>query len=102
MSIMRLWHGEVPKEKGDTYEQFLLDRAVPDYSATPGLKKIYFQRRNEAEVTHFLVITIWDCLDSIKLFAGESPNISKYYPEDDDFLINKEKHVRMYNIFYEQ
>ncbi len=102
MSIMRLWHGEVPKDKGDEYEQFLLDRAVPDYSSIPGLKKLYFQRRNEDLVTHFLLVTIWDCLDSIKKFAGESPDISKYYPEDDDFLINKEKHVKMYNIFFEQ
>lgn len=102
MSIMRLWHGEVPREKGDYYEQFMLDRAVPDYSSIPGLEKLYFQRRNEDVVAHFLLVTIWDSLDSIKKFAGENPDIAKYYPEDEDFLINKEKHVRMYEVFYQQ
>ncbi|WP_456451198.1 antibiotic biosynthesis monooxygenase [Palaeococcus sp. (in: euryarchaeotes)] len=69
MAIMRLWHGRVPIEKADEYERFLIERAVPDYSSVDGLLKLYFTRKDENKVAHFLLITIWDSMESIKKFA---------------------------------
>ncbi len=80
----------------------MIERAAPDYSSVDGLLKLYFQRRNESTKAHFLLVTIWDSLDSIKNFAGAEPELAKYYPEDDDFLLNKEKYTSMYEIFYEK
>lgn len=102
MTMMRTWHGEVPLEKADEYQQFMVDKAAPDYSSVDGLLNIYFQRKDEATKAHFLLVTIWDSLDSIKKFAGEEPEIAKYYLEDDDFLLEKEKHSAIYDIFYQQ
>ncbi len=102
MSIMRLWHGEVSLEKADAYEKFMIERAAPDYGSVEGLEKLYFQRRDEDSKAHFLLVTIWTSMDAIKKFAGENPELAKYYPEDDDFLLSKEKHSTMYDIFYEQ
>jgi len=76
----------------------MVERAAPDYGSVDGLLKLYFQRRDEAKVTHFLLVTIWD---SIKKFAGTEPELAKYYPEDDDFLLEKEKYTTMYDVFYE-
>ncbi|QDA31707.1 antibiotic biosynthesis monooxygenase [Thermococcus indicus] len=101
MAVMRLWHGRVPIEKADEYEKFLVERAVPDYGSVKGLLKLYFTRKDEGDVAHFLLVTIWDSMESIKRFAGENPEIAKYYPEDDDFLLEKEKYVQHYRIFYE-
>ncbi len=101
MAIMRLWHGRVPVEKANEYEKFLIERAVPDYSSVDGLLKIYFTRKDEGNIAHFLLVTIWDSIESIKKFAGENPEIAKYYPEDEDFLLEKEKYVQHYRIFYE-
>jgi len=102
MSIMRLWHGEVSLEKADDYERFMIERAAPDYSSVEGLLKLYFQRKNEKNKTHFLLITIWDSLEAIKNFAGDNPELAKYYPEDDNFLLEKEELVSMYEVFYEK
>jgi heme-degrading monooxygenase HmoA len=102
MSIMRLWHGEVSVEKADEYEKFMVERAAPDYSSIDGLINLYFQRKDEVTKSHFLLVTIWDSLESIKKFAGEKPEIAKYYLEDDDFLLEKEKYTSMYNIFYQK
>ena len=102
MAIMRLWHGEVPIEKADEYEKFMVAKAAPDYGAVAGLLKLYFQRKNEATKAHFLLVTIWDTMASIKMFAGANPELAKYYPEDDDFLISKEKYTTMYDVFYEK
>ena len=99
---MRLWHGEVSIEKADEYEKFMIEKAAPDYGSVDGLLKLYFQRRNENKTAHFLLVTIWDSLESIKGFAGAEPEIAKYYPEDDEFLLEKEKTSSMYEIFYEE
>ncbi len=102
MSIMRLWHGEVAIEKADEYEKFMIERAAPDYDSVEGLVKLYFQRKNEEKKTHFLLVTLWDSIESVKKFAGDNPENAKYYPEDDDFLLEKEEHVSMYEVFYEK
>jgi len=102
LAIMRLWHGRVPIEKADEYEKFMITKAAPDYGSVDGLLKLYFQRRNENEIAHFLLVTIWDSSESIKKFAGQKPELAKYYPEDDDFLLEKEKYVSMYEVFYEK
>ncbi len=103
LAIMRLWHGRVPPlEKAEEYERFLIERAVPDYGSVDGLLKIYFTRKDEEGVAHFLLVTVWDSMESIKKFAGgENPEMAKYYPEDDDFLLEKEKYVQHYRVFYE-
>ena len=102
MEVMRLWHGRVPREKGDEYEEFLIERAVPDYSSVEGLLKLYFTRRDEENETHFLLVTIWDSMEAIKRFAGENPELAKYYPEDDEFLLEKERYVQHYEVFFEK
>ena len=102
MSVMRLWHGKVAIEKADDYEKFLIERAVPDYESVDGLLKLYFQRKNDGKIAHFLLITIWDSMESIKKFAGPEPELAKYYPEDDNFLLEKERYVSIYQIFYEK
>ncbi len=102
MTMMRLWHGEVAIDKADEYENFMIERVAPDYGAVEGLLKLYFQRKNEERTAHFLLVTLWDSIESVKKFAGDNPEIAKYYPEDDNFLLEKEKHVSMYEVFYEK
>ena len=99
---MRLWHGTVAIEKADEYERFMISRAAPDYSSVEGLLKLYFQRRNENKIAHFLLITIWDSMESVKKFAGENPEKAKYYPEDDSYLLEKEETSALYDIFFEK
>jgi len=101
MTIMRLWHGEVSAEKADDYESFMIERAAPDYGSVEGLLKLYFQRKDGNKTAHFLLVTLWDSIESVKNFAGDNPDIAKYYPEDDNFLLEKEKYVSMYEVFYE-
>lgn len=50
---------------------------------------------------HFLLVTVWDSMEAIKKFAGENPELAKYYPEDDYYLIEKEKYCEHYRVFYE-
>ncbi|HMB89816.1 MAG TPA: antibiotic biosynthesis monooxygenase [Rhodothermales bacterium] len=96
--IARTWHGAVPAEKADTYHAFLLRTGVPDYQATPGNRGVYVLRRAEGDLAHFLLVTFWDDLDAIRAFAGEDVLRARYYPEDDDFLTDKEPFVTHYEV----
>lgn len=91
--IARTWHGRVPAAKAEAYHQYLLRTGVADYRATPGNRGVLVQRRVEGDVAHFLLTTLWDSLDAIKRFAGEDYEAARYYPEDDNYLLEREPHV---------
>ena len=102
MPVMRIWHGRVRRERADDYERFLIERAAPDYASVEGLLRLYFTRRDEGDVAHFLLVTVWDSMESMRRFAGDDPELAKYYPEDDEFLLEKEERVQIYRVFYER
>lgn len=96
--IARLWHGRVLSTKADEYEEYLRRTGVPDYLATPGNRGAWVLRRIEGEATHFLLITFWDSLAAIETFAGIPADRARYYPEDDDFLLEREPNVIHYDV----
>ncbi len=100
--IVRLWHGRTNTSKADEYAEFMKERAAPDYGSVDGLMKLYFLRRTEEDAAHFLLVTLWDSMESVKKFAGEHPEKAKYYPEDDAFLLEKEETSALYEVFFEK
>jgi len=61
---------EYQQKREDKYERFLVVHAVPDYSSVDGLLKLYFTRKDEDGISHFLLLTVWESLDAIRKFAG--------------------------------
>ena len=51
------------------------------------------QRRVEDDIAHFTLTTLWESIDAIKRFAGEQFELARYYPEDDDYLLERETYV---------
>jgi heme-degrading monooxygenase HmoA len=91
--IARTWKGRVPASKATEYYEFLLRTGVSDYQATPGNRGVLMQRRIERNEAHFVLTTLWDSIDSVKAFAGEEYERARYYPEDDDYLIERDTYV---------
>ena len=100
--IVRTWHGRTRLSDGDAYESFMKNRAAPDYGSVDGLQQLFFTRRDEGDVSHFLLITVWDSIEAVKKFAGDDPNVAKYYPEDNEFLLEKEAHSLNHQVFFSQ
>jgi heme-degrading monooxygenase HmoA len=59
---------------------------------------VHILERAEGEVTHFITLTFWKDMQSIKAFAGEDAETAKYYPEDKDFLLEFEPKVVHYEV----
>ena len=96
--ITRMWHGKVPTSKAAAYRAFLNERAIPDYQSVAGNISVHILERAEGDITHFITLTFWQDMDSIKAFAGEDVEVAKYYPEDKDFLLEFEPHVVHYEV----
>jgi heme-degrading monooxygenase HmoA len=96
--IARIWHGRVPAEKADAYYHYLERTGLADYAVTPGNRSVSVLRRTENGVTHFLILTVWDSLDSIKAFAGPEYEVARYYLQDDAFLLEREPNVTHYEV----
>ena len=96
--IARMWHGRVPASKAEAYRKFLNDRAIPDYQSGEGNLSVHILERTERDITHFITLTFWKDLDSIKAFAGDEVETAKYYPEDNDFLLEFEPKVVHYEV----
>jgi heme-degrading monooxygenase HmoA len=96
--IARSWHGRVPSSRSDAYYAYLLRTGIANYQATPGNRGVHVLRRTEDGITHFLLITFWDSFDAIKTFAGEDYERARYFPEDDEYLLEREPSVIHYEV----
>ena len=96
--IARIWHGRVPSSKADAYREVLERTGIPDYRRTPGNRGCWVLRRSEGEVTHYLLLTLWDSWDAIRAFAGDDVHQARYYAEDPDYLLELEPQVQHYEV----
>jgi len=96
--IARTWHGRVPAAMADAYHAYLRRTGLPDYAATPGNRGVLVLRRTEGDVTHFVLTTLWDSLEAIRAFAGDDVTRARYYPEDDDYLLEREPSVTHFEV----
>ena len=88
-----MWHGKVPISKAEAYRKFTNARAISDYQSVEGNISVHILEQTEGDITHFITLTFWNDLDSIKGFAGKDVEIAKYYPEDKEFLLEFEPKV---------
>jgi heme-degrading monooxygenase HmoA len=96
--IARIWRGRTPASRAAEYLDFLETKGLSGYRATPGNRGVQVLLRTEGEVAEFVLITWWDDYDAIRSFAGPDPDRAVYYPEDDDFLLEKEPNVTHYEV----
>ncbi len=94
--IVRIWHGRTPADKGDAYLDYLKRTGVTNYRATEGNRGVYVLRSSENGVADFLLVSLWESMDSVRAFAGDQPGTAAYYPEDDAYLLEREPGVRHY------
>lgn len=97
--IARIWHGKTSIENFEAYTELLKKVAVPDYQKTPGFRGLSFLRQIKDAEGHFTLITYWDNLEVIKNFAGQDIQKAKYYPEDNDYLLEFEEYVQHFEVF---
>lgn len=97
--ITRIWHGRVKTFHADEYVRYVEETGMKEYSSIKGNLSSKLLKRIDNDVCHILTITEWDSYESIKQFAGEDFELAKYYPKDDQYLLEKEEYVLHYETF---
>lgn len=94
-----IWHGRTPSEKADAYLGFLNERAIPEYESVDGNRGAYVFRSIEGDEADYLTLSFWESADLIRTFAGDDIETAKYYPEDEDFLLEFEPTVTHHVVY---
>jgi heme-degrading monooxygenase HmoA len=97
--IARIWHGVTMADKADAFMQFVRKTGEQAYLKSPGNQGVHVLRRRFDDKAEFLLVSFWDSIESIKLFAGEDYKKAVYpYVEDKLFLIELEIEVKHFDV----
>ena len=70
--IIRTWRGSAAKDRRDDYPRHFQTMVLPELQALSGFRGAMLLRRETGKEIEFLVLTEWETLDDIKVFAGEN------------------------------
>lgn len=85
--ISRTWHGMVPLRFKDGFKAYLEQTGIKDTTAIKGNLGAYVKIVEQHGYAHFFLCTVWDTMDSIMAYAGNTPAIAVTYPEDGNFQL---------------
>jgi heme-degrading monooxygenase HmoA len=96
--IARIWRGAVRRDDADTYAEYISNTGMAEYRSTPGNQGAWMLRRDVGDRAEIITFSLWDSRDSIKAFAGDNIDKAVFYPEDDRYLIERDRTVRHYEV----
>jgi heme-degrading monooxygenase HmoA len=97
--IARIWRGWVHTHKAAEYADIVERTGVAEYRRTPGNLGAQLLTRDLGDGrTEFVTLSWWVDLEHVKAFAGEDLSVARYYPEDDDYLIDRETTVAHFEV----
>ncbi len=97
--IARMWRGWVHTDRAEEYADIVERTGMSGYRATPGNRGAQLLTRDLGDGrTELITLSWWDDLDVIKAFAGDDVTSAKYYPEDDEYLVDRETTVSHFEV----
>jgi heme-degrading monooxygenase HmoA len=96
--IARHWRGLVKRERADAYMEHLQSQTLPQLVQLAGFHDARVLRRDLPQGVEFLVLTIWESLDSIRAFAGNDVESAVVPPEARDMMIEYDRSARHYEV----
>jgi heme-degrading monooxygenase HmoA len=97
--IARIWRGWVATERVDDYVGYIEGTGIAEYLRTPGNLGAQMLTRDLGDGrTEVLTLSWWESLESVRGFAGDDIEVAKLYPEDDDYLVDREVTVTHYEV----
>nr|WP_242832475.1 DUF4188 domain-containing protein [Desulfosporosinus orientis] len=87
IATTRTWHGIVPIEKAEAFQNYLKNTGIAEAKALSGNKGAYIYSLSQGEFEHFFMVSYWENIKSIHSFAGSNPHIAVTYPEDNKYCL---------------
>jgi heme-degrading monooxygenase HmoA len=97
--IVRVWHGWTKPEDGDEYEEFLRTNVFPELTAcVPGFRGGYVLCRGGDGESEFLVMTLFESLEDVRLFASDDYEVPVIEPEAARLLTRGDERAEHYDV----
>jgi heme-degrading monooxygenase HmoA len=97
--IVRMWRGWIRTEQTERYIDYIEQTGLSEYRRTPGNAGAQMLTRDLGDGrTEVVTLSWWPDLEHVKAFAGDDVEVAKYYPEDDEFLVERENVVRHFTL----
>lgn len=99
--IARLWRGATRAADADAYLDYLDRTGHAAYAATPGNRGVLTLRRIDGERAEFLLVSLWESMDAVRRFVGSDVERAVFYPEDDRFLVSRDRQVAHWEVAHD-
>jgi heme-degrading monooxygenase HmoA len=96
--IARIWRGAVRAQDAAAYAAYVQQTGIEGYQGTPGNRGAWLLCRTEGDRAEFVTVSFWESLASIEAFAGQDISTAVFYPDDDQFLIERDLTVNHYQV----
>jgi heme-degrading monooxygenase HmoA len=99
--LARTWRGATKAEEADRYLDYLHQTGLAEYRKIEGNRGVLALRRVANGQAEFLLVSLWDSESAIRQFAGADIDRAVFYPEDEQFLIERDDHVTHYEVVFD-
>jgi heme-degrading monooxygenase HmoA len=96
--IARIWRGAVRAQDAAAYAAYVQRTGIEGYRGTPGNRGAWLLWRTEGDRAEFVTVSFWESRRAIEAFAGEDIDVAVFYPDDDQFLIERDLTVTHYEV----
>ena len=100
--IARTWRGWTRALDVESYVAYLGETGVKELRGTPGNRGVFVLTRIDGDRAEFQVISFWESMDAVRAFAGDDGRVAVFYPDDDRFLVDRERHADHYDVAVEE
>ncbi|MBZ0318700.1 MAG: antibiotic biosynthesis monooxygenase [Anaerolineae bacterium] len=96
--IARVWRGWTTPENADAYEELLREYILPGIHRVTGFHGAYVLRQDGESETAFVVMTLFESLEAVRGFAGDTYTTPVIEPEARVLLSRFEEVANHYEI----
>jgi hypothetical protein len=98
--IARIWTGATRTRDAAAYQEYTDRVAMPGYAEVAGNRLVLMLRQDrDDDRSEFTMVTLWEGLESVRLFTGPQAETAVFYPEDDRFLVERDRVARHHEVY---
>jgi heme-degrading monooxygenase HmoA len=98
--IARVWSGATRTRDAAAYQEYMDRVAMRGYAEVAGYRLVLMLRRDrDDDRSEFTMITLWADLEAVRLFTGPPVETAVFYPEDDRFLVERDRVARHHVVY---
>ncbi len=97
--VARIWRGQTPVEKKDSYAKYLYEQGVLELKRL-GAREVFMFTRDDGDVCNFMVLSLWPDIATMQKWSGDTPAATRHLDDDADILLELPPETELLEIRY--